>query len=410
MSLGMLIKFHREKKELTQEELGRGICSVTHISKIERGITQYSSEITSMISEKLGIHLENEMESLQKYERMLEQWHDSMIMQQVSEMDRLKTEIEKHSLFLIHTIKNKYTLLHARYLLHQGDLARANKLLDKMNNELKELNTYECNLLYHLLGMAKILSGNFKEALEYLLKINERDYYNQEFFHQIAISYLNLQLKVKAYYYSELALEHFRKTSNYKKVIDAETIKLISEGRNELWDFEELVARYHRLIAQCDMINEKTKKAALLSNLAYEYAFRGENKKAADFYKRTLELLEATPRSPVYLNNLIGYIYCSLQNDIADTDLAGLIEKGKQLSKMIEDHSSFMFFQMLNLLEKKEMGAYHEFIEKNIIPMLEKSGKIHQLRTYEKTMYEHYIEVGNHLKALEYANRLIKND
>ncbi|NLP50218.1 helix-turn-helix transcriptional regulator [Bacillus sp. RO1] len=409
MSLGMLIKFHREKKELTQEELGRGICSVTHISKIERGITQYSSEITSMISDKLGIHLENEMESLQEFERMLDQWHDSMIMQQNSEMDRLKTEIEKHSLFLIHSIKNKYTLLHARYLLHQGDLARANKLLAKMNMERKELNTYECNLLHHLLGMAKILNGNFKEALEYLLKINERDYHNQEFYHQIAISYLNLQLKVKAYYYSELALEHFRKTSNYKKVIDAETIKLISEGRNELWDFEELVARYHRLIAQCDMINEKTKKAALLSNLAYEYAFRGENTKAADFYKRTLELLEATPRSPVYLNNLIGYIYCSLQNDIHETDLAELIEKGKHLSKMIEDQSSFMFFQMLNLLEKKEMKAYHEFIEKNIIPMLEKSGKIHQLRTYEKTMYEHYMEVGNHVKALEYANRLIKD-
>lgn len=215
---GMLIKFHREKSKLIQEELARGICSVTHISKIERGITQYSSEITNMISEKLGIDLEDELESLQKYEQLIEQWHYSMVMQQVTEMDLLKTKIEKHSLFLIQSIKNKYTLLHARYLLHQGDLSMANKLLAKMNKQRKELSTYEYNLLHHLLGMSQVLSGNFKLALKYLLEINESEYHNKEFYYQIAISYHNLQFKVRAYYYSELALEHFRKTSNFKKL------------------------------------------------------------------------------------------------------------------------------------------------------------------------------------------------
>lgn len=170
------------------------------------------------------------------------------------------------------------------------------------------------------------------------------------------------------------------------------------------------MARYHRLITQCEMLNENTKKAALLSNLAYEYAYRGENKKAADFYGKTLDLLESAPRSPIYLNNLIGFIYCSLQIDIIETDLAHLIIKGKHMSKLIDDHSSFMFFLMLDLLEKKDMKAYYDFIEKNIIPMLEESGKVHQLRTYEKTMYEYYMEAGNQEKALDYASRLITND
>ncbi|NQD68786.1 helix-turn-helix transcriptional regulator, partial [Bacillus haikouensis] len=74
MSSGILIKFYREKNELTQEELGKGICSVTHISKIERGNTQYSPEITQLLSKKLGIDLEKEMQALQKFERLLDQW------------------------------------------------------------------------------------------------------------------------------------------------------------------------------------------------------------------------------------------------------------------------------------------------------------------------------------------------
>ncbi|MCM3393700.1 helix-turn-helix transcriptional regulator [Cytobacillus pseudoceanisediminis] len=40
------MKFYREKAKLTQQQLGEGICSDTHVSKIERGITDYSPEIT----------------------------------------------------------------------------------------------------------------------------------------------------------------------------------------------------------------------------------------------------------------------------------------------------------------------------------------------------------------------------
>lgn len=82
LSLGMLIKFHREKNNLTQEELGKGVCSVTHLSKIERELTQYSPEITDLLSKKLEINLEHELQSLQEFERLLDQWHNSMVMQQ----------------------------------------------------------------------------------------------------------------------------------------------------------------------------------------------------------------------------------------------------------------------------------------------------------------------------------------
>lgn len=39
---GKIIKFYREFQGLKQKDLGDGICSSTHISKIERGLTEVS--------------------------------------------------------------------------------------------------------------------------------------------------------------------------------------------------------------------------------------------------------------------------------------------------------------------------------------------------------------------------------
>jgi HTH-type transcriptional regulator, quorum sensing regulator NprR len=411
LSSGILIKFYREKNELTQEELGKGICSVTHISKIERGNTQYSPEITHLLSKKLGIDLEKEMQALQKFERLLDQWLDSMVLQQKNEIERLKNEVEENSLFLIQSVKNKYFLLQSRYYLMQGNIIQAETLLDKMKKHRKELSAYEIHLLHHLLGITEVLKGDFKKALEYLLEINEKEYLNHEFFYQIAIAYHNLHFKVKAYYYSELALDYFRKTNNFKKVIDAETIKLINEGRNELWNFEDLIDRYNRLIAQCDILNETSKKAALLSNLAYEHSYAGDNENAKKYYEKTLSLQEKDKHSPIYLNNLIGYVYCCLhiEGDQDEQQLKQLIEIGSQIAMDIHDQSSFQFFKMLRLLYENKRKLYYQFIEDKIIPMLEEKGKHQQLQTYEKTMYQHYLDEENLEKALQYASRLVQN-
>jgi HTH-type transcriptional regulator, quorum sensing regulator NprR len=411
LSSGILIKFYREKNELTQEELGKGICSVTHISKIERGNTQYSPEITHLLSKKLGIDLEKEMQALQKFERLLDQWLDSMVLQQKNEIERLKNEVEENSLFLIQSVKNKYFLLQSRYYLMQGNIIQAETLLHKMKKHRKELSAYEIHLLHHLLGITEVLKGDFKKALEYLLEINEKEYLNHEFFYQIAIAYHNLHFKVKAYYYSELALDYFRKTNNFKKIIDAETIKLINEGRNELWNFEDLIDRYNRLIAQCDILNETSKKAALLSNLAYEHSYAGDNENAKKYYEKTLSLQEKDKHSPIYLNNLIGYVYCCLhiEGDQDEQQLKQLIEIGSQIAMDIHDQSSFQFFKMLRLLYENKKKLYYQFIEDKIIPMLEEKGKHQQLQTYEKTMYQHYLDEENLEKALQYASRLVQN-
>ncbi len=54
-NLGIIIKELRKKKNISQSELCRGICSQSQISKIEKGIIYPSSILLYQLSERLGV-------------------------------------------------------------------------------------------------------------------------------------------------------------------------------------------------------------------------------------------------------------------------------------------------------------------------------------------------------------------
>ncbi|TQS75063.1 helix-turn-helix transcriptional regulator [Ornithinibacillus gellani] len=58
---GKIIKFYRELQQLRQKDLVEGVCSTTHISKIERGQTEASGETVELISERLGIDMHEQL-------------------------------------------------------------------------------------------------------------------------------------------------------------------------------------------------------------------------------------------------------------------------------------------------------------------------------------------------------------
>ncbi|MEC1525194.1 helix-turn-helix transcriptional regulator [Neobacillus niacini] len=117
MNEGKIIKFYREKYKMTQEQLGKGICSGTHISKIERLHTEYAPEIITLLSQRLGINIENELIKLNTIKNRLNHWHDVIVMQLFDEMNLINHELEQEDLIQISDYINLYKLLRVRYLL-----------------------------------------------------------------------------------------------------------------------------------------------------------------------------------------------------------------------------------------------------------------------------------------------------
>lgn len=96
MHEGEIIKFYRIKAGLTQEQLGKGICSSKHVGKIERGQTSYSSEIILLFSERLHIDIQEEIINFNNLEKKLLSWHNSIIKQSMIEVEKTKKELKKN--------------------------------------------------------------------------------------------------------------------------------------------------------------------------------------------------------------------------------------------------------------------------------------------------------------------------
>lgn len=69
MNVGEKIRYFRKVKNLSQQELAAGICSVPYLSKIENSVTEPSEEIQQHLASRLEIRLNslNENELIHKY-------------------------------------------------------------------------------------------------------------------------------------------------------------------------------------------------------------------------------------------------------------------------------------------------------------------------------------------------------
>ena len=154
MDEGLIIKLYRERAGLTQAQLGKGICSVTHVSKIERGLTQCSKEIINLICERLNIDLQKELEQNELLEKKLHEWLEVMVKQQIADIELLKQEIEDNTFVHVSEAHHFYRILVARYFLLKGEiiLVKCDDFSDvffinkeKILEEIKALSD-KCNL------------------------------------------------------------------------------------------------------------------------------------------------------------------------------------------------------------------------------------------------------------------------
>src|SRR5699024_7021779 len=101
--------------------MGNGICSITHLSKIERGMTMYSPDILDLLSERLGIQLNVEIERYKQTKLQLDKWYESLVMQDKRNIFRLKKIIENEGIINTPDHYYNYKLLLARFHLFLHD-------------------------------------------------------------------------------------------------------------------------------------------------------------------------------------------------------------------------------------------------------------------------------------------------
>lgn len=97
--VGELIKYYRKKSNMTQSELCKDICSVSHLSKIENGVYQPNKEILDLLIVKLDIgKIIDEYKNIEKkFEGELDYFFEMWIWSNFEAMDEVIKKIESLS-------------------------------------------------------------------------------------------------------------------------------------------------------------------------------------------------------------------------------------------------------------------------------------------------------------------------
>jgi HTH-type transcriptional regulator, quorum sensing regulator NprR len=403
---GKIIKFYREKSNMTQEQLGHGICSVTHISKIERGITEYSSEITFLLANRLGIDIQAELDHLNGVESLLQQMENAIIKQKFDEVEPIITKLRDIPILTASKFQTYFELLLARYHCSQGSTREAMKILSAIQKIIEKLSPFESNLLKHILGIYYLTEKEFIKAVDILKSINSSQYHNYEYYYNLAYCYHSIGSKVLAYYYAEKALNYFKKTNNFIRIIDTETLMIVQIGDNEFLNFQETTAQYKSLLQTCDICNFTEKKTKLLHNFAYNRYLRGELEEAQKLYFESFNLCEKP--SYLYFLSFEGYIRCSFEAGLLGTEtLIELADEGLSLANESNDSLSIILFTMLTY-EIKENNEFYPYLKEVAIPFFKKHELLWLVQQYEIRLFIYYSEVNQKDLALETAKSIIK--
>ncbi|WP_226672690.1 helix-turn-helix domain-containing protein [Rossellomorea aquimaris] len=406
---GKLIKFHREESGLTQEQLARGICSTTHLSKIERGITEYSSEITDLLAERLGVDMEAERSRYQSLQITLAEWNDAIIMIRAREIHQLKSVIEKEPLRFLTDFFVQYHLLLARYHLFLDAPQKAKEILNMLENKHDTLSPFERNLLLHVKGIYYYSTRKFDCCIQALKQIDD-EYPNAEYYFHLATAYHSVHSNTFAYYYGQKALQFFQKTLNILRVIDSEILILIQLNAKEPFDMEQTKQQYDKLLRVCESVNSKERAHKIHNNLGFEYFRRKRFPESKESYERALGLTtEKTPPSS-YLVTLSGYILaCMKGNLLSEEELYQLANRGRKMAKDHQDPTG-VFFEIYLLTLNDDEDELYTYIEKTALPHFKNMGNHLMNQHYERMLFLYYVKTGQTEKGFQLASEKMSNE
>ncbi|WP_088068990.1 helix-turn-helix domain-containing protein [Gottfriedia luciferensis] len=400
---GSIIQYFRQKKGLTQEELGHGICSKTHLSKIERGLTEVSDETISLLCERMGFDIDEEIDRLKNVQKMLETLQKLIIFQDKIKAREVLSSLEIQEFEYITPLHIRFLLLKTRQLLLDGRIEEAKNILFSKEIQNQKIPQLEEDLLNHTLGIYYIQTYELHKAIEYLKKVSFESYNNPEIHYHLALAYCHLNAHISSYHHCQKAKEYFVYTNNYHRLLDTETIALILLEEETHLLFNEIESRYENLLDSVRVIKDQDREAYLLHNFAYQlYKFKKYNE-ARNYYKKALTI--GSKESVNYLTALFGYMRCiyvgKLENEAT---IIEIINEGIKEAKEKNVDYYFMIFNLYKYKLCNNQETYFNYLSNTVLPFLYEIKNKEFFIPLTKEYIQYLISIKDGQKILDYMN------
>ncbi|EIT87413.1 transcriptional regulator [Fictibacillus macauensis ZFHKF-1] len=404
--VGQRIRYYRKTKGLTQEELAQGICSVSYLSKIEKGDARSSDEVLNLLCKRLGISPEEE--DTDEILGLLDEWNLLM----VNRHTEVAAEMFKSIREKINNTHNpeiilRYKIFQMRYYLipQNRDLDIVDKNIQEIEKTFEHLTPelvffyYTCKTIYFS------EKGNHVQGLELALKaeaiskeVKVRSAFLGHLFYLIAYCYSYLSAISPVHTYAFKALSIFDSEYLYSRSADCQILIGISFRRAN--NFDEAEYHYNQALKYALQFKDKFISSVIYHNLGLVYSCKMEHEKAIKLYEKVLETRNQSDYNTAPTYFLIASAYFKLNQF---DDCQTYITKGLENIKDTKNNPHFFHLKLLEYrLGSFEFEDFEHFMTKNAIPFFQQNNHWEFTSEFCEVLADWYFEQSQYKKASTY--------
>jgi HTH-type transcriptional regulator, quorum sensing regulator NprR len=388
VNYGSVIKYHRGVKNWTQAELCDGICSITHLSKIENNSKEADLETIHLLLKRLGITLEAAEEKNTLVSKSLSQLLQAILYFD-AETAKEKLEILKMNEDYISISNNvfSYNLYLYRYYLFINDEKLANEQQKVLKKLHKSFSAADYTLYSYFNALWDIQRKNYRESLEKLKELEDSrtipHYLSGEFNYYMALNYGQLMNISSSITYAERSLTFFTSQHNFTRIIHTQLLLGISYTDFKLFKQAEEV--YEHLLRNIKMF-----KHELITPVYHNYAILLGEKRDYEEAARYYHLAMEHARTDLEYN----LILCNLTELMIDHNQAEAMDNVEKIINLenLPRKEKLVFKYYDFLLSGKEKAAMR-LLEKEVLPYLESKYLIRDYKKYAVPLAEYYTSI-----------------
>ncbi|WP_050616005.1 helix-turn-helix domain-containing protein [Bacillus testis] len=384
-SFGRLVYFHRKKQHKTQETLCRGICSITHLSKIENGSKEGSMETLSLLFERLGVELETEKSTIEEIKHLLQQFLESVLNMHEEKATHLFQQLHGREDFIACTnLAYIYELYKLRYYLLMDQAALASVCIQNLEKSKRKFSQHETYLFQYFFALYLIKERKFTAALSIFkeLQTTEHPAYLEasDFFYYKSLIYSHLHHSALAIHYANVALKRFELDNNFFRMIDAQLLIAIQLTVNGQYGEAEML--FDRLLNSSQLSKNGKRTAMILHNRGFLHNCQNDCEKAIEYYKASIRY-SANSQNEWYIATLLNManIYIFTNEHQKAVEVLERVERNIEMKG-----ANYIRFKISHYLIFRKMNKLKRFLDETAIPFLDENQHVFLLSEYQKKL------------------------
>lgn len=405
LKFGALIKYYRTQKRITQKELAKGICSISHLSKIENNSKEANKETIILLLKKLQIDFEEINEKEELIQKLLVDVHQKMNFYQKEEALAVFNKLSELENIVPYSVNIYfYELTKLRFLLFSGLLEKAEREIKILRKQKINFSQHEDYLFQYYNGILLIMKGEYIRADEVLNKLldgKNSDIATGEFHYHRALVKSALQETGYAIHYGKQALQIFMHNHNFVRLLH--TLMLLGINYTQSGIYEEAEECFRHLLRNGELLNDPQLLSQIYHNIGFLKKKMDNPEEALYFFQKSLSSQPVDSINNLVTMYCIGEIHYILkEEDEAELYFSKVLEMAKRIKSQ-----KYQLLATYYLLSFTSIDEALRFLKEKVVPFLE-DGNEHQddLKNFYKLLSNHYLALGAYEEALSFYKKM----